>query len=111
MGEENLCIAYYDEPELIKDMLDTFTDTALKTIERVGDIIPIDQISVHEDLAGKSGPLIGPNLINEFIAPYYSKVWDCAKSYGAKMFSQDSDGNINSVIDAFIDCGINSFSR
>lgn len=109
MGEENLCIAYYDEPELIKDMLDTFTDTALKTIERVGDIIPIDQISVHEDLAGKSGPLIGPNLINEFIAPYYSKVWDCAKSYGAKMFSQDSDGNINSVIDAFIYCGINSF--
>lgn len=109
LGEENLCMAYYDEPEMIKDMMETFTDTAIKTIECVGEILPIDLLSVHEDLAGKSGPLIGPNHIEEFIAPYYKKVWDCAKAFGAKIFSQDSDGNINSVIDAFMECGVNCF--
>ena len=109
MGEENLCIAYYEEPEMIEDMIATFTDTSLKVIERVGDIVPINQISVHEDMAGKSGPMIGANLINEFIAPYYRKVWDCAKAYGAKIFGQDSDGNMNPVIDAFVDCGVNCF--
>ena len=109
MGEENLCIAYYEEPELIADMMETFTELSLKRIERAGEIVPIDLLSVHEDLAGKSGPLVGPMQISEFIAPYYKKVWDCARSYGAQLFSQDSDGNINSVIDSFIECGVNCF--
>lgn len=109
MGEEALCIAYYDEPEMIEDMISTFTDTAIKTIERIGEIVPLDQVSLHEDMAGKSGPLIGPDLIKEFMYPYYTKVWDCAKAYGAKVFGQDSDGNMNSVIDVFLECGINCF--
>lgn len=109
MGEENLCIAYYEEPELIEDMIATFTDTAVKTIERVGAIVPIDNVFVHEDMAGKSGPLVGPQLINEFIKPYYQKVWDCAKAHGATIFSQDSDGNMNPVLDAFVESGVNCF--
>ena len=109
MGEENLCIAYYEEPELIEDMLATFADTAVKVLERVGEIVPIDHLCVHEDMAGKSGPLAGPAQIKEFIAPYYKAAWDCAKSYGAKIFSQDSDGDMTPVIDSFIDCGINCF--
>lgn len=109
MGEENLCIAYYEEPEMIMDMIETFTDTAIKTIERVGDIVPIDNLFVHEDMAGKSGPMVGPSIIEEFISPYYKKAWDCAKAHGATLFSQDSDGNMNPVLDAFMDCGVNCF--
>jgi hypothetical protein len=109
LGEENLCYAYYDEPEMIGDMMNTFTDTALKVLERVGDIVPIDNLIIHEDMAGKNGPLIGPGLVEEFIAPYYSKVWDAAKSYGAKLFSQDSDGDMNPLIDVFMKAGVNCF--
>ncbi|MBQ9115701.1 MAG: hypothetical protein IJY04_01635, partial [Clostridia bacterium] len=109
MGEEELCVAYYDEPELIEDMLNTMADTAVKIIERVGDKVPIDNLMVHEDLAGKSGPLVGPMQVSEFIAPYYRKVWEAAQAYGAKIFSQDSDGNIEPVIDAFIEGGVNCF--
>ena len=109
LGEENLCMAYYEEPEMIEDMLATIADTTVKVMERVGDIVPIDHIFIHEDMAGKSGPLAGPAQIKEFIAPYYLKAWGCAKSYGAKVFSQDSDGNMNPVIDAFLECGVNCF--
>lgn len=109
LGEENLCIAYYEEPELIEDMMATFTDTAVKVLERVGEVVPVDHVHIHEDLAGKSGPLVGPSQIREFLKPYYQKTWDCAKSFGAAIFSQDSDGNMNAVIDAFMDCGINCF--
>lgn len=110
LGEENLCIAYYEEPEMIEDMIATITDTNLKIMERVGEIVPIDHISIHEDMAGKSGPLVGPSQIKEFISPYYRKAWDCAKSYGAKVFSQDSDGNMNPVLDVFVEAGINCFN-
>ena len=107
MGEENTCIAYYEDPELIEDIMATMTDTTVKTFERISDKLVIDNLSVHEDMAGKSGPLIGPNLIEEFIKPYYRKVWDMLSSKGTKLFSQDSDGNMNPIIDAFLDCGVN----
>lgn len=109
LGEEGLCIAYYEEPEMIEDMMATFTDTALKVLERVGDVVGIDNLIIHEDMAGKSGPLIGPSIVEEFVAPYYRAVWDCAQSYGAKLFSQDSDGNMEPVMDAFMACGVNCF--
>jgi len=107
MGEENLCYAYYDSPEMIKDMLDTFADTALKIYERVSEYVTIDMLHVHEDMAGKSGPLIGGAQIREFIKPYYRKVWEPLKRSGTRLFSQDSDGNMESVIDDFLDCGLN----
>ena len=107
LGEEGLCIAFYDEPEMVRDMLDTFMDTAVKVLERIGDIVPIDNLMIHEDMAGKSGSLIEPNLIREFLKIYYNTVWDCVRSFGAQIFSQDSDGDMNSVLDTFVECGIN----
>ncbi len=37
MGEAGLCLALYDEPEMIADMLATMADTTLKVFERVND--------------------------------------------------------------------------
>ena len=108
MGEENFCIACCEEPELVQDMLETIGDTCVRVIERVGDVVPVDHLFIHEDMAGKSGPLLGPAHVREFLKPYYLKAWNAARSFGAHIFSQDSDGNMNAVLDAFIECGINS---
>ncbi|MEE4312747.1 MAG: uroporphyrinogen decarboxylase family protein, partial [candidate division KSB1 bacterium] len=72
------------------------------------DELVIDQLSVHEDLAGKSGSLVGPSQIEAFIKPYFKTVWDLVSSRGTQIFDMDSDGNVNSVLDAFMDCGLNS---
>lgn len=107
MGEVNLFIAYYEDPELVHDIIGTVTDTAYKIFERLNDKLVIDNLFIHEDMAGKSGPLIGPDLIEEFLKPYYTKIWGLVSSNGTRLFSQDSDGNMNAVIDAFLDCGVN----
>ena len=107
MGEEMLCLAYYDQPELVHDILNTITDTAFKVLERVSSLVQIDLLSVHEDMAGVSGPLIGPDLVREFVAPYYRRIWDMLCDRGARLFDQDSDGDMNPVIDAFLDAGVN----
>ena len=109
LGEEGLCIALYDEPEMIEDMLSTIADTAVKAIERIGAHVGIDNVAIHEDMAGKSGPLLGPNHVTEFLKPYYTRVWEAARAQGATLFSQDSDGDMTPVIDAFLDCGVNCF--
>ncbi len=107
MGEEELCYCYYDQPELMWDILNTASDTAFKVLDQISDVVTIDNLSIHEDMAGKSGSLIGPNHISEFIKPYYRKIIDMLSSKGTKLFSQDSDGNMNSVLDAMIECGVN----
>ena len=109
MGEEELCVACYEQPELVTDMLNTMADTCLKVFERVTGIVKIDCLCVHEDMAGKSGPLFGPSQIEAFIKPYYRRIWDYVSQTGCTLFSQDSDGNMNPVIDCLLDCGINMF--
>ena len=52
MGEEVACIAYYDQPELMADIVATISDTAFRVLEAISAKVPIDQLSVHEDFAG-----------------------------------------------------------
>lgn len=106
MGEEELCIACYEQPELIQDMLDTIGSTCVNAFERTVDIVGVDCLCIHEDMAGKSGALFGPNQISQFLKPYYTKVWDFVSSTGCSIFSQDSDGNMVSVLDSFLDSGV-----
>jgi len=107
MGEENAAMACYDQPELVRDVMNTLRDTAMNVLERVSDRITIDQLSVHEDMAGKSGPLFGPSQMQQFVRPYFRPVWDMLASRGTLIFDIDTDGNVNAILDDFVDCGIN----
>jgi hypothetical protein len=107
LGEENICLAFYEQPELVHDILQTVGDTAFRVLERVSSTVQVDLLSVHEDMAGKSGPLAGPKQIHEFVGPYYRRIWDLLAERGARVFDQDSDGNMNHVIDAFLEAGVN----
>ncbi|MBN1579348.1 MAG: hypothetical protein JXA89_01500 [Anaerolineae bacterium] len=107
LGEEGLCLAYYEQPELVHDILNTIGEMAFKVLERVSAAVQVDMLSVHEDMAGKSGSLAGPRQIKEFIAPYYRRIWDMLQDRGARLFDQDSDGDMNDVIEPFLDAGVN----
>lgn len=107
LGEEELCLAYYEQPELVHDILETIGDTAFRVLEKVSDEVRIDMLFVHEDMAGKTGPLVGSTQVREFILPYYRKVWDLLRSRGTRLFDQDSDGDMNPLIDVFLEAGVN----
>jgi len=107
MGEEMLCISCYESPELLLDILQVFTETVCKVIERVSEIVPIDVLFVHEDMAGNTGPLFGPVQIRQFFRPYYTQIWEAAKSKGTRLFSLDSDGDISPILDDLLNFGIN----
>ncbi len=107
MGEEGTCLAFYEQPELIHDILDTIGQTAFRVLDRVSATVQVDKLEVHEDMAGKSGALAGPKQIEEFIKPYYRRIWDMLQDRGARLFDQDSDGDMNGVIPAFLDAGVN----
>ncbi len=107
LGEEALCLAYYEDPELVHEILDTIGKTAFEVLDRVSSAVQVDLLSVHEDMAGQSGSLAGPRQIEEFIKPYYRRIWDLLADRGTKLFDQDSDGDMNGVIPSFLDAGVN----
>jgi len=96
MGEEVACLAYYDQPELVADIMATLADTTRRVLEPICGQLTIDQLSVHEDFAGKSGPLVGPAQIVEHFRPYYRAIWEPLAEKGARIFQLDTDGNITS---------------
>lgn len=107
LGEEGACIACHEDPEMLHDMIDTFRQSAEQMLKTIIKEVPIDVLSVHDDMAGKSGPLWGPTQVREYMEPYYRHCWEIASAGGAKLFQQDSDGYMTPVIDALLDAGIN----
>jgi hypothetical protein len=107
MGVEGLSLALYDQPELVQDMLDTFSATACRVFERVLDAMAVDQLSLGEDMAGKSGPLLSPAHARRFVTPYYRRAWDLARQGGARLFCIDSDGDLRPIIPELLDGGVN----
>jgi len=107
MGEEQAAMACYDQPELIHDIMDTLRDTAMRVLNPISRRITIDQLSVHEDMAGRSGPLFGPAQMQQFVKPYFRPIWDMLQSRGTQIFDMDTDGNVNAILQDLIDCGLN----
>lgn len=108
MGDEVACLCYYEQPELMRDIIDTLADTAMRVLGAISEKLTIDQLSVHEDLAGRTGSLVGPVQIREYFQPYFRQVWEMLRLRGTRVFDMDSDGNVNSVLESFIECGLTS---
>ena len=107
MGDEGACLAVIEEPDWVSDILDTIGEMQAACLEQALKVVPIDSLFVHEDFAGKSGPLVGPGTIRELFNPYYRRMWEIARRGGARIFDLDSDGFVDPVVDALLEGGIN----
>jgi uroporphyrinogen-III decarboxylase len=110
MGVEGACLCYLDQPELMHDIMETITETSCRVLEPITEKLVIDQVSVHEDLAGKAGPLIGPEQFDRFVKPYYRAVWDLLSARGTRIFDMDTDGNVMPLLDSFLDAGLTALA-
>lgn len=106
MGYENLFYLYYDDPDLIKDILETFTNLWISIWQKVMDQVDVDMIQIFEDVSMGTGPMISPAIFKEFMSPYYKRVSDFAKSNGIKIILVDTDGDCNILIPLFIEAGV-----
>ena len=107
MGEDDARIAFYDQPELMVDILDTLTHAALGVFQRLTDKLVPDVLFVRENLAASSGPLIAVERVSEFIVPYYRTVWRMLSSCGARLFQFEGRGNVGPLADILLDSGVN----
>ncbi len=106
IGYENLFVWYALEPELIHDILTTFTNIWLAVYEEVLAQVEVDHWQIWEDISFGKGPMISPAMVQEFLCPYLKRIGDFLKARGVKVILLDTDGDCNSIIPLIIEAGV-----
>jgi len=115
MGPEDLLYKFYDEPELIHDCMQTWLRFADKMIAERQKHVTVEELFIAEDICYKSGPLISPDMMREFLFPYYQELINNIKKRNADrskrfFFQVDTDGNCLPVIDVYMELGMDYMS-
>jgi uroporphyrinogen decarboxylase len=108
VGVEQLCVLFYDDPAWIEEMMDGVADFIIAMMDKILAHTDIDVFGFWEDMAYKTGPLLGPDMLRKYALPRYRRVVDHLSKKGVKYFALDSDGDVNSLIPVWLDSGINT---
>jgi len=106
MGDEQLLFAFYDDPGLVHDIMDTYTTVVLDIWKRMTVHVEFDLIEFWEDMASKNGSLISPASFREFMAPNYRRVADFAQEHAIEILLVDSDGYIDDLAEVMMEAGV-----
>ena len=106
MGPERTLYAFYDEPQLVHDMMETITELTLAMLPRVVRDAPLTSVFFWEDMCYRAGPLISPAMFREFMIPRYRRITDLACRLGIDIMFVDCDGDVSELIPLWIEAGI-----
>ena len=107
MGFENLAMASMDDPEWVKEMIDYCGDFYCRVAEKAMGMFQADCAMFWEDVAFNKGPMLSPKLFREWLTPNYKRVTNILRARGCDLAMVDCDGNINSVVDCWLDGNVN----
>lgn len=109
MGTVPWLLAFYKDPELVREMEKFWTDFLVGTMKTVVETLKsgIDCVTIWEDMAYKHGSHISPRLFREFMLPGYRKLTGFLRSKGVDTIFVDSDGNIHPLIPLLLEGGVN----
>ena len=108
LGDEECLLAFYTDPELIRDIMDHMAEVYLAVFEKVVAAgVRVDEIHIWEDMSGKQGSLISPAHFDEFMTPNYKRLRDFADRHGIPMMAVDTDGNPDTFVPPMMRGGVN----
>jgi len=110
MGTENVSYMFYDDPGLVHECLEFLSDFFVRVVDRAAREVHFDFYIIHEDLAGKGGPLVGPGLFTEFLLPHYKRLIEYLRSRGIDLILVDTDGDFEVLVPVFLEAGVDGFN-
>lgn len=109
MGIEAHMFAFYDEPELLHDIISYILEIYQTKLMKVIRLIQPDVVYFMEDLSGKNGPMISPDCFEEFMGDYYRQIIPMMKEAGVGNVFVDTDGDFAQLIPNFMAAGVDGF--
>jgi len=106
MGTENVSYAWYDQPDMMHDMMEFYADFTIECAKPILEETTVEYFNLNEDFAMKTGPLLGPDTFRTFIFPHLKRLVEFFKSHGTRYVTLDSDGNPEPLIPLLMDAGI-----
>lgn len=108
IGFERIAMMAYEDPELLTDVVDTFGACALGVLERALPHVQVDIGFGWEDICFNSGPIVTPQFFRDACGPWYKRIADLLAAHGCCIYTTDTDGNINPIVDVFVENGLNT---
>lgn len=100
-GFEGLSEMFYDNPRLVHEMMDFWTDFLLEMLDEPLSQIKVDKVTLNEDMAYKTAAMLSPAMMREFMLPRYKRIYSFLKSKGVDVVLMDSDGHNSQILDVF----------
>jgi uroporphyrinogen-III decarboxylase len=115
VGPEGILYMVYDEPDLVHDMMKTWFELADAVTARHQEYVTFDEFYMAEDICYNCGPLISPDMMREFLFPYYQQIIRNVKNRQLDktrhMYIQiDTDGDCRPVIPVYQEIGMDYLS-
>lgn len=115
MGPGDVLYLFYDQPELIHDCMETWFHLADTVIARHQQHVTIDELFFGEDICYNHGSLISPEMMREFLLPYYQQLLANLKRRNLDQqrhvyFQIDTDGFCDPVIPLYRELGMDVMS-
>lgn len=109
LGVEEHLMAFYEMPELLHEINEFVLENYLAYFDKIFDLIQPEVILFEEDLSGANGPMISPDMFDEFVGAYYKRLIPFLKKKGVKNVFVDTDGDFRKLIPNFIEAGVDGF--
>ncbi|HIE04944.1 MAG TPA: hypothetical protein EYP61_09315 [Candidatus Latescibacteria bacterium] len=101
MSYEGLCFALYDSPELVQAICERLGSLMEAYYERLLELEHLIAIFPGDDMGFRTGTLISPEHLREYILPWHRKFSDMAHERGIPYFLH-SCGNVEAVMEDLI---------
>jgi len=106
VGFENLSMMFYDQPALVHEMMDFWTEFLIRVYDPVLSRLKADYVIISEDMAYKTQAMISPPMMREFMVPRYRRMIDFFHEKGVDFVVMDSDGHNSQILQEFVPAGL-----
>ena len=104
VGMENLMVYFRTEPGFVREVLRRVMDFQLGMAEhylKVG----VEFVAPNDDMGAQTGPLLGPDIVDEFLMPEYERLFEVYRK-GGVMIRFHSCGNVEWMLERFMKLGV-----
>ena len=111
-GEENFWLDVADDPQWARAFVDRIVDHII--------IVGLEQLSrydlyetgiaIYDDVAASWGSFVGPDSYERIFLPALRRMVKAYKDAGAVKVMHHSDGNVSSLLDMWVDAGIDAIN-
>ena len=107
MGMERFLTAFYDEPQMMHDMFETWSHLVLELLTPVVSKVKWDFVPFTEDLAYKVAPHISPEIYREYFVRHQEPIVRLLQKHGVKVICMWSAGDFRVLLPAMMEQGFN----